>query len=147
MLQYIYVRANVHNRTYRINETDLSVTWESYDFSSNVSGIPNEYIREVMLACGVMYVASATPKIRVSNLLELDLQGLSAAHESLCMEQKVNRCSVVEQLVIDSITDPALKTRFINSRYRMFSALCQLDDSNQEFATSRELLETRATSR
>lgn len=97
-----------------------------------------------MLESGVMYVASATPKIRVSNLLELDLQGLSAAHEELCMERQVDACSAVERMVIESISDSALRTRFVNTRLRMFGALCMLDGTNKEFEASRELLAGRA---
>jgi hypothetical protein len=132
-----------HNEMYRIAENDISVVWQSYDFSPDVAGIPNEDIRAVMLDSGVMYVASADPKIRVSHLLDLELQGLSAAHEELCMEQKVDRCSVVELMVIHAITDTELQTSFVNTRLRMFGALCMLDGTNQEFAASYRLLTER----
>lgn len=133
-----------HSETYRIQESDLSVAWQSYDFGPDVAGLPSEAIRNVMLDSGVMYVASATPKIRVSHLLALDEQGLSAAHEELCMEQKVAKCSAVERIVIDSITDEELQTRFIHTRLRMFGALCMLDGANQDFTASRQLLATLA---
>ena len=136
----------IHTEKYHIDGSDVPVTWESYDFSKDVSGIPNEHIRTVLLDSGVMYVASADPKIRVSNLLDLDLQGLSAAHEELCQEQEVARCSIIEGLVIDAISNPELRTKFINMRLQMFGALSMLYLVNQEFAASRQLLAERSSS-
>lgn len=134
----------VHNNTYNFKEGNVSVVWQSFDFSPDVAGIPDIFVRAVMLDSGVMYVAAATPKIRVSSLLDLELQGLSAVHEELCMEQKIDNCAEAEQKVIDSISDPQLRIRFISTRLRMFGALCILDGSNQKFATSRALLEANA---
>lgn len=135
----------IHTNPYFVDGDDIPVIWQSYDFSNDVSGLSDEHVRAVMLDSGVMYVPVADPKIRVSHLLDLDIQGLSALHEELCMERKTARCSVIEETVIDSISDSDLQIRFINTRLRMFGALCMMDGNNQEFAATHQLLEEIAT--
>lgn len=134
----------VRNRIYPINDSDVRVEWGSYDFTDDVAGIPDAYLRTALLETGVMYVPAATPMIRVSHALSVELQGLSALHEELCMNQKTASCPDVEAMVIDSIKDPEQQTDFIRTRLRMFGALCVMDASNEQFTDTHKILALRS---
>jgi hypothetical protein len=108
-----------------------------------VSGIPVATAREILLQTGVMYVPTASPQIRVSHSLPFGLQGLSALHEELCMNQKTAGCPDVEEMMIDSIEDPQLLTDFVTTRLRMFGALCMIDGKNEYFIATRQVLMQR----
>jgi len=136
--------SNIHTSHFHIGDREVAPTWESYDFSDDVAGIPNVHIQSVLTESGVMYIVQADPKIRVSSMLDIALQGYSAAHEELCMEQKVAECSEVEGMVIDAIADEDLQSEFISMRLRMFGALCLMDKTNEQFAATRELLVHRS---
>lgn len=137
--------SQVIHHTYTIDGIDIPVTWESYDFTNDVSAIPNKFVRTVLRETGVMYLPAAEPKIRVSHLLDPDLQGYSAAHEELCMEQKMAPCHEVEDMVIDAVPENQ-RPNFITMRARMFGALCIMDGDNAQFATTLELLQDRNSS-
>lgn len=130
----------VRNSIYRVGMDDVNVSWASYDFRKDVAGIPDAEVRTTLLETGVMYIPAATPKIRVSYLLPVGVQGLSALHEELCMNQKIALCPNVEEAVIDLVQDPQLRTDFINTRIRMFGALCMMDESNEQFKATQLLL-------
>ena len=136
----------VQNRIYRANNSVVPVEWASYDFNEDVAQITNETIRSTLLEAGVMYVPSASPAIRVSHLLDPEMQGLSALHEELCMSRRAAACPTVEEMVIDSIESPELQTKFIETRLRMFGALCLMDSTNVQFEATRQVLVERACS-
>lgn len=126
-----------------VDGTEVPVIWESYDFASDVAAIPNQFVRTVLQETGVMYLPTAEPKIRVSHLLDPVLQGYSAAHEELCMEQKMAPCYEVEDMVIDAVPRNQ-RQNFITMRARMFGALCIMDSNNVQFANTLELLQDRS---
>jgi hypothetical protein len=129
-----------HSKIYPVSNKDIRVDWASYDFSADVSGIPDAVVRMSLTETGVMYVPTATPRIRVSHILSTDIQGFSALHEEICMNQKMTSCTDVEKTVIDSIRDPHLRAEFITTRMRMFGALCMMDNTNQQFASTLQML-------
>ncbi len=134
----------VHNRLYTVNKNDVAVSWGSYDFSQDVAGILDPNVRTILSETGVMYVPTAKPAIRVSHLLQPAIQGLSALHEELCMDQKTAPCPKVEEMVLDSIDSPSLQAEFIATRLRLFGALCLMDQTNELFATTQQLLLQRS---
>ncbi len=133
----------IHDNIYTVNNSEVQVDWAAYDFREDVAGIPNISVRTTLEQTGVMYVPATTPAIRVSHLLSIDLQGLSALHEELCMNQKTAACPSVEEQVVDSILSPQLQTDFITTRIRMFGALCTMDESNKDFKATFEVLSRR----
>jgi hypothetical protein len=136
----------VRNKLYKVNGGDVPVRWGSYDFRKDVAAIPHSVVREALEQTGVMYVPTADPKIRVSHLLQPNLQGYSALHEELCMNQHVADCTDVEEMVLDSIEDADIRSDFTAARLRMFAALCIMDSSNEQIAATQQLLIQRSAS-
>jgi hypothetical protein len=133
----------VKKRAFEVSDMSIPVEWASYDFEDDVSGIPIAAAREILVQTGVMYVSADSPQIRVSHLLSNDLQGLSALHEEMCMNQKTADCPEVEEMVIDSIDDLSIQNDFVASRLQMFGALCMIYSNNEQFEATRQVLYDR----
>lgn len=133
-------KSNLGNmkQSFEINNNDIEVRWESVDPIS--AHWPEQY-HDV----GVLFVPSTyddESQIKITNHISKALQAYSALHEKLCMIEKIDECSSIESLVIDSIDSNEEKITYIDLRIKMFGILVNDNPNQGSFNKSFDFLKT-----
>lgn len=132
MIDNLKSNLGIMEQSFEINDNNINVSWESVD--PVAAHWPEQY-HDV----GVLFVPSAPDdesQIKITNHISRTLQAYSALHEQLCMIEKVDECSNIEGLVIDSIDSDEDKNAYINVRKQMFRVLTSDNPENQAFRKS-----------
>ena len=137
------MEADLRTKTWDFNGKKVIARWKSVDMSKYLTHFSAGEVKDTLQECGVYIPPNVDENginIYISNLLDDDLQALSALHEELCVNNGANPCHEVESALVRWITDPCVRNDYLSLRIRMFKAIVEIYPEKAEFKTTLDTL-------